>query len=127
MWQEFKAFAFKGNVVDLAVGVIIGGAFGKIVSSLVANVLMPLVGLLLGGLDFAGMSVKVGAAEVTYGLFMQSVVDFLIVAAVLFLVIRQANRWMASPPPEPTPAAAPAPSEEAVLLAEIRDLLRAGS
>lgn len=125
MWQEFKAFAFKGNVVDLAVGVIIGGAFGKIVSSLVENVLMPLVGLLLGGLDFAGMSVKVGAAEVTYGLFLQSVVDFLIVAAVLFLVIRQANRWMASPPPEPVPAAMPAPSEEAVLLAEIRDLLRA--
>ncbi|MFN8422738.1 MAG: large-conductance mechanosensitive channel protein MscL [Anaerolineae bacterium] len=126
MWQEFKSFAFKGNVVDLAVGVIIGGAFGKIVASLVENILMPLVGLLLGGLDFAGLSMKVGAAEVTYGLFVQSVVDFLIVAAVLFLVIRQANRWMASPPAEAAPPAPPAPSEEAVLLAEIRDLLRAG-
>jgi len=124
MLSEFKAFAFKGNVMDLAVGVIIGAAFGKIVSSLVDNVLMPFVGLLLGGINLAGLSATIGAAEVKYGLFLQSILDFAIVAFVLFLLIRQANRMMAGPPPEPEPVEAPAPSAEVVLLAEIRDLLR---
>lgn len=120
MWAEFKQFAFKGNVVDLAVGVIIGAAFGKIVSSLVDNVLMPLVGLLLGGIDLTSLKLSVGAAELTYGLFVQSVLDFLIVAFVLFMLIRQANRFMAAPPP-PVPAEPPA---DVKLLEEIRDLLR---
>jgi len=120
--QEFKAFAFKGNVVDLAVGVIIGAAFGKIVSSLVDNVLMPLVGLVLGGVDLTTLGVTIGAVELKYGLFVQSILDFAIVAFVLFLIVRQANRFMAGPPPEPV---VPEPSDEAKLLGEIRDLLRA--
>lgn len=122
MIQEFKAFAFKGNVVDLAVGVIIGAAFGKIVSSLVDNVLMPLVGLVLGGVDLTTLGVTIGAVELKYGLFVQSILDFAIVAFVLFLIVRQANRFMAGPPPEPV---VPEPSDEAKLLGEIRDLLRA--
>ncbi|MBK6767887.1 MAG: large-conductance mechanosensitive channel protein MscL [Ardenticatenales bacterium] len=122
MLSEFKAFAFKGNVVDLAVGVIIGAAFGKIVSSLVDNVLMPLVGLMLGGVDLTALSVTIGAVELKYGLFVQSILDFAIVAFVLFLIVRQANRFMAGPPPEPV---VPEPSDEAKLLGEIRDLLQA--
>ena len=122
MLSEFKAFAFKGNVVDLAVGVIIGAAFGKIVSSLVDNVLMPLVGLMLGGVDLTALSVTIGAVKLKYGLFVQSILDFAIVAFVLFLIVRQANRFMAGPPPEPV---VPEPSDEAKLLGEIRDLLQA--
>ena len=122
MIQAFTAFAFKGSVVDLAVGVIIGAAFGKIVSSLVDNVLMPLVGLVLGGVDLTTLGVTIGAVELKYGLFVQSILDFAIVAFVRFPIVRQANRFMAGPPPEPV---VPEPSDEAKLLGEIRDLLRA--
>jgi len=83
MWKEFKAFAMRGNVIDLAVGVIIGGAFGKIVSSLVGDIIMPLVGLLLGRVDFASLSVTLGTATLNYGLFINNVVDFLIIAFAL--------------------------------------------
>ncbi|HOE56663.1 MAG TPA: large conductance mechanosensitive channel protein MscL [Bacillota bacterium] len=102
MWKEFKAFAMRGNVIDLAVGVIIGGAFGKIVSSLVGDIIMPLVGLLLGRVDFASLSVTLGTATLNYGLFINNVVDFLIIAFALFMVIRQVNR-MTKKKEEPEP------------------------
>jgi len=106
MWKEFKAFAMKGNVVDLAVGVIIGGAFGKIVSSLVSDIIMPLVGLLLGKLDFTNLFItlgdgsfntleeakKAGVATLNYGLFINNIIDFLIIAFAIFIVVKQINR-----------------------------------
>ena len=103
MLKQFKEFVMRGNVLDLAVGVIIGGAFGKIVSSLVNDLLMPVVGLALGKVDFSGLAWTVGGTSVNYGLFIQSIVDFLIVAFVIFLVAKSANAMK-----KPEPAAAPA-------------------
>jgi len=120
MMKEFREFAVKGNVVDLAVAVIIGGAFGKIVSSLVGDVVMPLVGVLLGGVNFTGLAVKIGSASIQYGKFLQSCVDFLIIAWVIFLAVKLINRVKRT-----APEAAPAePPRQEVLLEEIRDLLR---
>ncbi len=117
--QEFRDFAMKGNVMDLAVGVIIGGAFGKIVSSLVDNVLMPFIGLFMGGVDFSKLAVKIGAAELKYGAFIQSVIDFLIIAFCIFMMIKALNSLK-----KPAPAAAPpAPPASEVYLKEIRDAL----
>jgi large conductance mechanosensitive channel len=127
MMQEFKAFAMRGNVVDLAVGIIIGGAFGKIVSSLVNDVIMPPIGVLLGGVDFSSLALKIMDATATapaviikYGVFINTVIDFLIVAFAIFLLIRALNKLKkaeaATPPPPP-------PAQE-VLLTEIRDLLK---
>ena len=90
--KEFREFISKGNVMDMAVGVIIGGAFGKIVSSLVENILMPLIGILLGGVNFSDLSATVGNAEVKYGIFLQSVFDFLIIALVIFIMIKQISK-----------------------------------
>ncbi|MEW9667993.1 large conductance mechanosensitive channel protein MscL [Ammoniphilus sp. 3BR4] len=122
MWQEFKTFALKGNVLDLAIGVIIGAAFGKIVTSLVNDLLMPLLGLLLGGLNLSGLEFQFGNAVLKYGAFLQTVVDFLIVAFSIFLFIKGLNRFKRKE--EAKPAAPPAPSKEEVLLTEIRDLLK---
>ncbi|MSQ53788.1 MAG: large-conductance mechanosensitive channel protein MscL [Betaproteobacteria bacterium] len=122
MLKEFKEFAVKGNVVDLAVGVIIGGAFGKIVSSVVEDVVMPLVGSLLGGLNFAGLAVKVGDASIKYGKFLQTCVDFVIIAAAIFLAVKLINRMKKEELAAPT--APPAPPRQEVLLEEIRDLLK---
>lgn len=124
--EEFKAFAMKGNVIDLAVAVVIGAAFGKIVSSLVANIITPLIGLLMGGIDFSGLTYVVGDAEVTYGVFIQSIIDFVIVAFVIFLVVKaitkaQGLRKKEEEPAEEKPAE---PSEEVKLLREIRDSLQ---
>ena len=103
MLNEFKAFAMRGNVLDLAVGVIIGGAFGKIVASLVNDILMPLIGLVLGGINFSELAFTFGSAEIKWGLFIQAIIDFIIVAFVIFLIVRSANRLrQAPPPPEPT-------------------------
>lgn len=93
MLKEFKEFAMRGNIVDLAIGVIIGGAFNKIVSSLVNDIVMPLVGLLLGGINFSNLSFTIGEAVVKYGMFIQTVVDFLIVAFSIFLVVKMLNKW----------------------------------
>ncbi len=123
MWREFKEFAMKGNVLDLAVAVIIGGAFGKIVTSLVNDIIMPLVGLLMGGLDFSGLQLQVGSEAVKYGAFIQSVVDFLIIAFSIFLVVKAANRRKQKE--AAAPEEAPLPSDEVILLSEIRDLLKA--
>lgn len=122
MWKEFKSFALKGNVLDLAIGVIIGAAFGKIVSSLVNDVLMPILGLLLGGLNFNGLAITFGDAVIKYGAFLQTVLDFFIVAVSIFVIIKILNKLKRKE--EAKPAAPPAPSKEEVLLAEIRDLLK---
>lgn len=120
--KEFKEFAVKGNVIDLAVGVIIGAAFGKIVTSVVDDLLMPLMGMLTGGIDFKGLSLKVGDATVAYGNLLQNVIDFLIVAFCVFLMMKGINKLKKKPEPEPE---APAePSDEVKLLTEIRDLLK---
>ena len=131
MMQEFKDFAMKGNVVDLAVGVIIGGAFGKIVSSFVADIIMPPIGLLAGGVDFTKLGVvlkeavdeKTPAVMLNYGNFIQTVVDFTIVAFAIFMAIKLMNKLKKAEPP--APEAPPAPTKEETLLSEIRDILKA--
>jgi large conductance mechanosensitive channel len=117
--SEFKEFAMKGNVIDLAVGVIIGAAFGKIVASLVSDVLMPLFGTVLGGLDFTGLVIGIGQAKIQYGKFIQSCVDFVIIAWAIFLAVKLINRFKRKE--EAAPAA---PPRLALLLEEIRDLLK---
>ena len=137
MLKEFKEFAMKGNVLDMAIGVIMGGAFGKIVSSLVSDVLMPPIGLLLGGIDFTSLFINLsgaaqpslvaakaaGAATVNYGVFLQTIFDFIIIAFVIFMFVKQMNRFKreapAAPPPPP-----PGPTNEEKLLMEIRDALK---
>lgn len=123
MWNEFKKFALKGNVMDLAVGVVIGGAFGKIVSSLVSDVIMPLLGLLLGGINFTGLSFTYGKAVVKYGAFIQTIVDFFIIAFSIFLFIKLFNK-LTFKKEEEKKEEVPAPTKEEVLLTEIRDLLK---
>jgi len=136
MLSEFKKFAMRGNVVDMAVGIIIGGAFGKIVSSFVADVIMPPIGLLMGGVDFTNLFVNLGdgafetldaakeagAPVIAYGAFINTVVDFVIVAFAIFMVIQWMNKLKKQE--EEAPAAPPEPSKEEVLLGEIRDLLK---
>lgn len=117
--SEFKEFISRGNVVDMAVGVIIGAAFGKIVTSLVSDILMPIIGVIIGGLDFTGLSIKVGDASVKYGVFIQSIVDFLIVAFCIFMVVKLFERFKKEEKEEE-----PKKSDEVVLLEEIRDLLK---
>jgi len=125
--QEFKEFAMKGNVMDMAVGIIIGAAFGKIVSALVGSVLMPVIGMLLGGVDFSGLSFVMGTDAKTgepvalqYGLFLQALLDFLIIAFAIFMALKGINKLK-----KPAAPAAPAgPPREEVLLTEIRDLLK---
>jgi len=134
MLKEFKDFAMKGNVLDMAIGVIIGGAFGKIVSSLVSDVLMPPIGLLLGGVDFTGLFLNLsgttqpslaaakaaGAPTLNYGVFLQSVFDFIIIAFVIFMLVKQVNRFKKEAPPAPPLG----PTNEEKLLMEIRDALK---
>jgi len=120
MWKEFKSFAIRGNVIDLAIGVIIGGAFGKIVTSLVNDLMMPLLGLLLGGLDFSALSFTFVDADIKYGLFIQSIVNFFIISFSIFLFIRYISKLKKKDAEEEK--AAPDPQEE--LLKEIRDLLK---
>ncbi len=129
MVKEFKAFAMRGNVVDMAVGIIIGVAFGKIVSSLVSDVIMPPIGMLLGGVDFSsflltlkGASGDMAAVTINYGVFINTVVDFLIVAFAIFMVVKGINSLKRKE--EEKPAAPPAPPKQEVLLSEIRDLLK---
>jgi len=103
MLKEFREFVMRGNVLDLAIGVIIGGAFGKIISSLVNDILMPLIGLLFGGIDLTELKTEIGSGVISWGLFLQTVIDFIIVAFVIFLIIRSANRLKKAPlPADPT-------------------------
>lgn len=126
--SEFKEFVNRGNVMDMAVGVLIGGAFGKIVSALVDKILTPLLGLVLGGLDFSGLQVRLGGTDeapvyLGYGAFLQAVVDFLIVAFCIFLLVRAVNK-LRRPASAPVPAAPSEPPADVKLLGEIRDLLK---
>jgi large conductance mechanosensitive channel len=127
--KEFKEFAVKGNAMDMAVGIIIGAAFGKIVSSIVSDVIMPPIGLLIGGVDFSKLAITLKAAAegkeavlLSYGKFLQTTVDFLIIAFAIFLMIKAINT-LKRPAPPAAPAA-PAPTKEELLLTEIRDLLK---
>ncbi|MNM72029.1 Large-conductance mechanosensitive channel [compost metagenome] len=124
MWKEFRAFALKGNVLDLAIGVIIGAAFGGIVTSLVNDILMPVVGLLVGGIDLKEMQFQYGDTILKYGAFLQTVIDFFIVSFSIFLFVKGINKLKRKEKEEPKPEAPPAPSKEEELLAEIRDLLK---
>ena len=116
--KDFKNFAMKGNVVDLAVAVVIGGAFGKIVSSLVENIVTPLISILVGGIDLTSLSVSIGDANMTYGIFLQSVFDFVIIAFAIFLAIRAISKF------DKKETKAAKPSEDILLLREIRDNLK---
>ena len=128
LFDEFKAFVMRGNVVDLAVGVIIGGAFGKIVTSLVNDIFMPIIGMIIGNIDFTSLEIKLGEpvegteqAAIRYGAFIQEIVNFLIIALCIFMVIKVINKLQKKK--EEAPAAAPEPTKEEVLLTEIRDAL----
>ena len=122
IFNEFKDFAMRGNVLDMAVGVIIGGAFGKIVSSLVDNVLMPLIGSVTGGIDLSKLAITVGDANIGYGLFIQNIIDFIIIAFCIFLLIKGINSFQKKQ--KESPITEPEPSNEENLLGEIRDLLK---
>lgn len=117
--SEFKEFAMKGNLVDMAVGIIIGAAIGKVVGALVDSILMPLIGLVLGGVDFSSLAITVGEANLGYGAFIQALIDFLIVAFVIFMIIKALNNMQKAQDEEPESAA-----DEVALLTEIRDLLK---
>lgn len=124
MIKEFRDFIMRGNVLDLAVAVVIGGAFNAIIKSLVDDIIMPLVGVILGGLDFSSLAVMVGDATIAYGKFIQAIVNFLIIALALFFVIKSINEMqkrLEKPAEPPAPAA---PPEDIVLLREIRDALK---
>ena len=132
MMKEFREFAMKGNVVDMAIGIIIGAAFGKIVSSLVGDIIMPPIGALLGGVNFSALAITIKSAAdnnpavaIGYGKFIQTLVDFLIIAFALFFVIKTMNSLKKKQ--EEAPHSIPVPSNEEVLLAEIRDLLKTKS
>lgn len=123
MFKEFKTFVMRGNVIDLAVGVIIGAAFGKIVTSLVNDVLMPLLGILLGKVNFTDLTIKIGSATVKYGMFIQNVVDFLIVAFCIFLMVKLINKVMKKKDDDQKEEVKEK-SDELKALEEIRDLLK---
>ncbi|HDR7515345.1 large-conductance mechanosensitive channel protein MscL [Bacillus mobilis] len=124
MWNEFKKFAFKGNVIDLAVGVVIGAAFGKIVSSLVKDIITPLLGMVLGGVDFTDLKITFGKSSIMYGNFIQTIFDFLIIAAAIFMFIKVFNKLTSKREEEEKEEELPEPTKEEELLSEIRDLLK---
>jgi len=119
MLKEFREFLQQGNVIDLAMAVIIGGAFGAIINSLVDDIFMPIIGILIGGIDFSGLSVQIGDAVILYGHFIQAIINFVIIASAMFLVIRSYNQLRTEEQSAP-----PKPSAEEKILAEIRDLLK---
>lgn len=122
--QEFKTFAMRGNVMDLAVGVIVGGAFSAITTSLINDIIMPLIGIFVSENSFADLSVQIGNANITYGSFIQAVLNFLIMAFVVFCMVKAVNRITHSKKEESAPPPPPEPSSEEKLLTEIRDLLK---
>jgi large conductance mechanosensitive channel len=132
MFEEFKAFAMRGNVLDMAVGIIIGGAFGKIISSLVSDIIMPPLGMLLSGVDFSNLAITLKeatldkpAVTIGYGLFINAIINFIIVAFAIFMMIRVLNSFQKKK--AEAPAAPPVPTKDQMLLAEIRDILKSRS
>ena len=123
MLKEFKKFIARGNVIDLAVGVIMGGAFGKIVTSLVTDILTPAIGIVMGGIDFTGLNITIKDSIISYGNFIQNIIDFLIQAFCIFLFVKLINKFFTKKEEE-TKIAEPVKSQEVVLLEEIRDLLK---
>ena len=130
LFDEFKAFVMRGNVVDMAVGVIIGGAFGKIVTSLVNDIFMPIIGMILGNVNFSSLEIKLGEpvegaeqAAIRYGMFIQEIVNFLIIALCIFMFIKLISKLQKKKEEAPAPAPVPEPTKEEVLLTEIRDAL----
>ena len=119
--KEFKGFIYQGNVIDLAVGVIIGGAFSKIDSSLVNDIIMPLIGIIIGGINLTNLTLKLGDATVNYGVFLQNILDFLIVALCIFIFVKIINKFNRK---KETPPAPPKKDDKTILLEEIRDLLK---
>lgn len=119
MIKEFKDFIMRGNVLDLAVAVVFGAAFGAIINSLVNDIFMPIIGVIIGGVDFSSLAVTVGSAQINYGLFIQAIVNFLAIALCLFFVVKSANKFR-----KPVEEEAPAKPDDIVLLEEIRDLLK---
>ena len=125
MMKEFKEFISRGNVMDMAVGIIIGGAFTAIVSSLVADIITPIIGMLLGGVNFSELAITVGSAQLTYGNFIQAIINFLIIAWVVFMMVKAMNKMKKKEEEKPAEPEAPAePPEDIVLLREIRDSLK---
>lgn len=124
MLKEFKQFISRGNVVDLAVGVVVGGAFGKIVTSLVNDIMMPLIGIVIGGIDFSSLTITFKDATIAYGAFIQNIIDFLIIAACIFLFVKFINKLTSHKKEEKPKEAVKVKSEEVLLLEEIRDLLK---
>ncbi len=124
MWKEFRDFIAKGNVIDLAVAFILGVAFAAIVTSLVNDIIMPIIGIIIGGINFTSLMVQVGTAQVKYGSFIQAIVNFLIIAFVVFLIVRSINKVQERFRKPAAPAAPPPPPEDVVLLRDIRDQLR---
>ncbi|MBE6139225.1 MAG: large-conductance mechanosensitive channel protein MscL [Firmicutes bacterium] len=124
MIKEFKTFISRGNVVDLAVGVVVGGAFSKIVTSLVDNIIMPIVGILIGGIDFTRLSLTIFDVQIQFGLFLQNIVDFLIIALCIFMVIKLINKFIHKKEEKKEEPKPPVKSDEVILLEEIRDLLK---
>jgi len=123
MIKEFKKFISRGNVVDLAVGVIIGGAFSKIVTSLVNDILMPIIGSILGGINFSNLAITIGNAKITYGMFIQNIIDFLIIAFCVFMFVKFINK-ISHKKEEPKKEEKPKKDDQIILLEEIRDLLK---
>ena len=120
--EEFKTFIQRGNVMDLAVGVIIGSAFGKIVTSLVDDILMPIIGAIIGGIDFSNLSLKIGNANIKYGMFLNNIINFLIIAFCIFILVKFINKILPKKPEEPKKE--PKKSDEVILLEQIRDELK---
>ena len=120
--KEFKEFISRGSVIDLAVAVVIGGAFTKIVNSLVDDIIMPIIGVIIGGINFEHLMITVGTAEIKYGMFIQAIVNFILISLVIFSIIKSINQFKKKEEEKPEEPAAP--SEDIVLLTEIRDLLR---
>ncbi len=127
MWKAFKEFINRGNMIDLAVGIVIGAAFSQVVNSLVKDIITPIIGVAMGGIDFSGQAIKIGAATITWGNFVQAIINFLIVAIALFLIVQVYNRFKRKEEKKDEVKKEAEPTKEVILLTQIRDLLQNGN